>query len=475
MSDVKNWIFGRFQGMNLLYLLFISALVGYILVLMTGGEIPTGDGTSWAVYRQSVANTLTNLPTTLTKSRAGTQAATDKVVDSMNEMRDKIDYFDKDHIAIRTGFDEMSNEFTEIKKTLPELIVVRHNSEDNKYELLDHFWDALNSRVSSEYDKGNIPWSDWVKRNSDMIDTITKSRLDKHFDSAMHAALSNYRVITRDAVMDMMKEYKQKFDSIDLNREAVVTELAHKAMNEHLSTLQMAFTEGAWTHKYLENARTALAQVNFFSPKLGAVVDPNLTSPTMRKDEKTFKKWLYKALTWTQLPNPPVTALTRWEEMGDCWCAPMSKKENVPGKAQIAVIMPYPVFPQSLVVEHIPEAATLDIASAPKDVEMWVRVPDPEARDAVEAAYDATSFGMTCGPRVELDGSYVCAGKWWYRKDGPNHVQAFKTDIDFVSLGISVQKAVVRVTSSWGREWTCLYRLRLVGQVAVDLFEKTSD
>ena len=203
-------------------------------------------------------------------------------------------------------------------------------------------------------------------------------------------------------------------------------------------------------------------QVNFFSTGLGAVVDPYLSSPT-RKKEITFLQRGVVNFFGLDLrkPLPPVAALESWDDIGDCWCAPPGR-----GKAQLAVLLPRAIYPTAITVEHIPSEATLDIAAAPKDMELWAQIHDEGTREAVaNAAFPL--LGDVIDASVNLGPTYVRIGKWQYSIHQPNHVQTFTMAVDLEHFDAKVDKVVVRATTNWGgQDYTCLYRLRLFGKLA---------
>lgn len=206
-------------------------------------------------------------------------------------------------------------------------------------------------------------------------------------------------------------------------------------------------------------------RVNFFSTGLGAVIDPYLTSPTKQKPTSFLQRRAINLLgLGLRKPLPPVAALEPWDDIGDCWCAPSGK-----GKAQLAVLLPRTIYPTGITIEHIPSGATLDIAAAPKDMELWAQIPNEEAREAVgDAAFPLLG---TEDERDILDNSldrtYVRIGKWKYNIHAPNHVQTFAMAVDMHHFNAMVAKVVVRAKTNWGgRDYTCLYRVRMHGKLA---------
>ncbi|KAF2103551.1 hypothetical protein NA57DRAFT_53068 [Rhizodiscina lignyota] len=474
------WIF---QGRNILYLFGSAVLIGYIMVLLFGGEIPNGDGSSFQTYGQRMKSNTS--PVTMEQMAAQMVAQVTEANAKLDEANARVDWANarvdeaNTRVAATTSkVDALNAEIATLKHSLPQYIAVYRNPDTGGYELLDHFWQALDSKFAEEYGRGDMPWKDWLRRNAHLIDTITRSRMDVHFDRSMAAALENYHVISRNEVLEMTKDLHGQMNryfagSNDWMKKQA-DQAVHSVLHSFLSDLgadfdnydrpYMPWAFGAKLIQHLQNNANALNQVNFFSPKLGTIVNPHLTSATMAKGTKTVTQWLYALTPMVMTPNRPVEALLPWQEPGDCWCA-----AKADGKSQIGVILPYPVYPTAFVIEHVPKQGTLDIGSAPRDIELWVQAPSPAARDALANAYETINPGQPCLGGGSMPNNYVCVGKAVYDVDGWNHVQSFRLGVDFKALGIEVRQVVVRVTENHGQAWTCLYRTRLHGELAVKL------
>ncbi|MCJ1318951.1 hypothetical protein MMC15_004283 [Xylographa vitiligo] len=213
------------------------------------------------------------------------------------------------------------------------------------------------------------------------------------------------------------------------------------------------------------------ARVNYFSRGLGASIDPHLTSPTRKL---AIRKTSWLGLSSYELRSPdPITALLPWSDVGDCWCAPPSG-----GKAQLTVKLPRKIVPTDLVIEHIPKGATLDIGAAPKDVELWVQIDDPEARLRVihaamavphlsEETLLAARTLPVYGADTALDKSWVRIGRWQYDIHADNYMQSFAVPLELDHFQLAVDRVSVRVRNNWGEhDYTCLYRLKLYGLLA---------
>jgi hypothetical protein len=214
-------------------------------------------------------------------------------------------------------------------------------------------------------------------------------------------------------------------------------------------------------------------RVNYFSLGLGTLVDPYLTSPTKRLNPRSFQfTWFARVfnIRYKSIAPGPSAALQPWEDLGECWCAPESG-----GKSMLGLVLGRKMIPQDLVVEHIPRDATLTIGSAPKDMELWVQILDPEVREAVSKA----AYGLDPLEPEEavddyntvraMDQTWVRIGKFRYDIFAKSHIQTFHVGLQLESFEAPIDRVVVRVRSNWGAGnvgHVCLYRLKLHGLFA---------
>lgn len=254
------------------------------------------------------------------------------------------------------------------------------------------------------------------------------------------------------------------------------------------------------------------SKTNFLSDALGAVVDPYTTSPTSGK-QPTFIQRIYLKVTGARTRNPPITALLPWQEVGDCWC---STPQTGTGISQLGVILSRAIVPEEVVVEHIPDGASITPGVAPRKMELWARfkgeVPDsptaplfswfprffssssspPEPPlDKVRASASVPSYVYSTSGKFLLHetvmgvlrkayrdepentysddkllaSGYYRLGRWEYDIHGRDNIQEFPLDAIIDLPDIRVDKVVVRATSNWGANETCLYRVKLLGHM----------
>lgn len=223
-----------------------------------------------------------------------------------------------------------------------------------------------------------------------------------------------------------------------------------------------------------------MRQTNYLSKDLGAVVQPQYTSKTWRVQSwpQQFGRWIWSSVGMAspQLSvNPTTTALTEWYKNGDCWCA--DSPENATVKLQMGVNMHYKVFPESFIIEHIPAAGTRDIASAPRDFQVWVKMDSEEQANKIKLALqemDRPMWPGVCGDPPSSTSSrdkpdeWVCILADEYDIHAYNYLQSYVLPSNPWQLGLATQSVVLKVTSNWGADHTCLYQIRMTGDAYED-------
>lgn len=251
--------------------------------------------------------------------------------------------------------------------------------------------------------------------------------------------------------------------------------------------------------------RKEVPKINFFSTSLGAIVDPNQSSPTAGRKLSKFDRIKLYVLRKSGVvnyqprkPQPHLAALSPWEDVGDCWC---STPRDDDGVSQLSVLLGRDIVPEEVVVEHTPEGTSIDGSVAPREMELWAqfKIHDPDAPSESESASSSWSLpwsrssihnptfpnGFSLSqyimetirlaypnePETEysddklLGPDFFRVGKWTYDLHAPDHIQTFILDAIIDSPSIRVGKVVVRVKSNWGSGNTCLYRVKLHGHI----------
>lgn len=216
-------------------------------------------------------------------------------------------------------------------------------------------------------------------------------------------------------------------------------------------------------------------QVNWFAPGNGAVANPRLSSPVYTKCQDSQSLSWYERLIGATRCTPAShmhgQALRPWSEPEDFYCGAPSG-----GRLQLGVLTQRPVAPTELVIEHMPKSASIHIGTAPRDVELWINIPDTGVRLSVirALALDWDSVGLVDNASSAfvpesyraLVSTYLRVGRWVYNIWEDNHVQSFHIPADLEELGVKATDFAVRVYSNWDAEDkgpVCIYRARLHG------------
>jgi hypothetical protein len=218
-------------------------------------------------------------------------------------------------------------------------------------------------------------------------------------------------------------------------------------------------------------------RINYASPSLGAAVDPYLTSPTQTRPMAMFQRLLVAIGSRTKNHSPPpIEALNPWTEPGDCWCAALKPHQQtdlatgLPGTIQLGILLSHEIFPDEILIEHLPLKTTPYPGTLPRDVEIW-----GDFSHLDQLAFAALLMGPHALTQVEWYPQLGLLGSVRYDpaanlQDG-NFVQRFKLEYNQGYEGeFSVRKLVVRIKSTWGKgdvaetgAAMCLYRVRVHG------------
>ena len=261
-------------------------------------------------------------------------------------------------------------------------------------------------------------------------------------------------------------------------RAANVSPAAFTYLQNRVTKMEQHVQDHFRASKPIEVSST-ISQINWFTPGFGTSIDVDLSSPTASDCDPTWTPngWPWSMLKTQTCPQIALSeshfaALSPWSDpVDDSWCAPPSN-----GKLQLTVILRRDIAPTELVVEHaaMDEMPVGLMGSSPREVELWIHVPDDTIRAALVGAItqmapsllqDSSPQGKTLGDEQALPFDYVPVGRWEYNIRINQRVQTFAIPIPLAHYGVSTAKVAVRVNSNWGNvRSTCLSRLRLHGE-----------
>ncbi|KAM0691716.1 hypothetical protein Q7P36_007915 [Cladosporium allicinum] len=347
-----------------------------------------------------------------------------------------------------------------LEEFLPPRMVV--DVVDDQLVIKEEFWNVLASKL-----RGDSGMFDaFVAANEKAATEIARAASEEHLSTAMNSK----RVLTPEDMMEMLNEHASNLDKkletwsgeqlamVRTQATQIAKEVAQDAASDPRTQLSVLIKS-----KIIANIYDSLSAVNYFSPNMGAIVDPHHSSPTALKLSKKLG-WFGKPLR--QFTAPHVAAIKKWEETGECWCA--AKSTGIKGKAQLAIITEHMIAPRRLIVEHIPRTGAQSIASAPQDIELWAEVFSVKEAEEWRRRFrmEHPQYDLECAEASPPTDTSVCIASGTYDIHAENWVQSFDTFIDMENRTprMGAGKFYYRVMSNWRSEQTCTYRVRLTGQ-----------
>lgn len=426
--------------------------------------------------------------------------------DEYNSLHSRVSALESDFRKLTHHKELVSASIKRLEDNLPSAMLF---SVDNKGDPVidDGFWRALLARMKKEgmagsdedygvssaiEEVGKDAFADWITKNEAKIKIWQGSSgrdvVHQHIEEAMKTQLlmaredvvallreqfSELRQDLKEEQARLVKEYEQhrphhgaKYPvaadrAVGYSREEIKA-IAIDALNRIVPTSQLAALAKV---KLDKNVADTMRRVNLFSPKSGAVVNVKLSSTTFEffRKRTTF---MVRLSLWAMgrtgpVPNSPATALIRWEEAGDCWCATKSPE----GSTDLAVLIK-PTYPDEIVIEHIHPSATLNPGSTPTKFEVLAEL---DSWDAV-MAIDSMSKRLYPDRVDRRDDEFqrqkwVVIGQFYYDAEAAG-VQAFKLDVDLKGFNAPTGQLIVRTLGNVGSDQTCLYRVKMHGELA---------
>ncbi|KAJ8107549.1 hypothetical protein OPT61_g8791 [Boeremia exigua] len=356
----------------------------------------------------------------------------------------------KNHKEYSGRFDQVDDAIEKLKADLPELLVVRRHP-DERLEVTDEFWSALLSKAQSKSD--DPTWTEFVKANGKKVYDLDQS--------LAHGSTLTARpqIVGKDEFIELMQQHYSTM-SADVDRKIMDSLKTHEAEMKTLIQAEARKTlmdsirlQSLAQSNLVANYELALKKANYFSVGLGALIDPSRTSSTFNTGSPSYLGLMVGSF---RKPNPPIAALMKWDEIGDCWCA---APNPIKGFARVGVSLPRRMYPKQVTVEHVPMKMfpSGNIQNAPRNIELWAKT-----KHEINQLYNRDpSKCLDPGDMRKL--GFVCLGSFKYNVHASNHVQTFDLEAE---LTVPTSNVVVQVTSNWGAPNTCIYRLRLHGDDA---------
>ena len=164
----------------------------------------------------------------------------------------------------------------------------------------------------------------------------------------------------------------------------------------------------------------------------------------------------------SRLPDKTSTvhfALTNDSRAESCWRLPSRS-------GQLAIVLHSPIHPTAVTIDHIAIDIATDIGQAPRKMVLWGIVDGPHNRQAISRSKRVTR-STPGGPPLAAHYLFQQLVVFEYSITRSSPVQTFPISSDYANAKIDFGIVVLEIVSNWGADHTCLYRVRVHGDVAV--------
>lgn len=161
-------------------------------------------------------------------------------------------------------------------------------------------------------------------------------------------------------------------------------------------------------------------------------------------------------------PQPPKLALLDDMRIGKCWRVPSQN-------GQLAILSPHMIYPTHAIIDHIPIEIAADIGEAPKTMFLWGMVDGKLNYARYLNLTSEEPAPSVCGrraPPLAGDDLYILLATFEYDINSLRHVQTFPIDLHIVYSRLYFGIFVFEIVDNWGSATTCIYRVRIHGDVA---------
>ncbi|KAG0642051.1 hypothetical protein HOY80DRAFT_952140 [Tuber brumale] len=391
---------------------------------------------------------------------------------------------------------------------------------NGKVQLTDEFKDSLQDVFSKIFPKhfkdaiaktgwssgiGKIPsWEAFIKGNEDKL----KDLIEKH-GSAGGGGKPGGVVLSKGTVITMIQEEARKYHKkwevetflpdFESKFESQLEELQRRIRREnteHFSSASSSILAAASAIASGTASRTArnMAQefansgrgrgaIGRISQELwgtlpdyasiitGASVWPYVTSPSYDwTGGKGYHHYVWRLFgRGARISPPPALAITPSTEVGECWPFPERSGD-------IGIKLAMPIYVSHVTIDHVPKQQAIEISSAPKNIEFWIRVPAERKEELQKAVgkpagewFRQDSDTQKKQQQLQMSGN---SGGQWVRvhefmyniHTAGSPVQTFELPVDLTRLNVTSHLVAFRIVDNWGHpNFTCLYRVRVHG------------
>ncbi|WFD01254.1 hypothetical protein MYAM1_004016 [Malassezia yamatoensis] len=341
-------------------------------------------------------------------------------------------------------------------------------------------------------------WTSFLDANRGELETLFATAVKEH----LQARITSGMLLDRESFLALLKrELTRAKTEMSTNFNENVHSLQTEILSKVRQQQEMYEQSGSWhkpsdTPSFLhENIRAkdevssmihaALAlyasdqigRADYAQYSAGGRVLPSLTSATYEvpiESSRSLSKLQGILHSLVPLPNwnsqaptrlrgrTPMVALHHDNAPGMCW--PLAGTHG-----QLGIQLVRKILVEAITIEHIPAVLALDgIESAPRDFEAWGILESEQDRKKLAKwrSHHAKSEDWDEPTPVPPSSSHVFLGAFTYDVAGAP-IQTFPVSSEGAQVALPIRVVQLNILSNHGlRDYTCLYRVRVHGQLA---------
>lgn len=364
-----------------------------------------------------------------------------------------------------------------LDKYLPSRLVVRFDPASGNITAAPEFWKYLSAQIADLHSVNSDP------DDKDEFMAQNKKFIEEYLKDYTPAKSETSAIVSKDVFKEMISNELSHLRNETMGELAALDRKLYKDLRRLLSQPSHSPQQPAAFVPQNETTAAALnvlirssiqryithtiSKPDFADPASGAKVIPALTSPSYDwKDRLAFSDRLTHkvlgALGFGRMKvNRPSTAFSSDVRLGSCW--PFNGAHG-----RIAVDMGKQVRVEDVGIVHVRMDQSPNPKSAPRRISVYAQVLDAELRDKISVLVEQRETSS------ELPIEYVKIMTVEYDLMNGDEFQVFPVPHYIQSLGLVTRRVAFEVESNWGHEeFTCLYRLRLFGELADTQAEET--
>lgn len=358
-----------------------------------------------------------------------------------------------------------------LESYLPSRLVVSVDPDTKAISAIPEFWSFLDSLLQDKFSgvldayeferrtdspQPTVNWEDFLRFNEKAIQSLIENQINDSWNTHTVVSKEDFQQELQERLGLFRDELSEQLEELDKKvRTAVEYSGQHQDPDNNVAT-GLALENLVRDHIEAYNSRSVLAKPDFASRVNGARVDrPNTSKTYSPHSSRSVFYRMARGLTSLAgfgrvVLNPPEAALNEDTSVGSCW--PLDGQSG-----KLGVLLASAMYPTDLSIEHIPSKVSLNPATAPRNISLWIQVTDGMKRQAIKDI-------ITQPLRQDIPDDYVRVLSSTYNVYSRRGAQVFAIPYAVQKLAGSTDKAIVSIDENWGNPlYTCLYKVRLYG------------